>query len=278
MTRKYKSTGDALTWLEQALAFEQKKYKSYPVPHDLAPEFVNAGGWGYIVTGYSLVEQAFKLLLHVRAKEQGSGHSLLPLFDCLPASDKVLLREFYQDIRCSHPSLGEYPFQDVDECLVKLDGQKGKASIEWRYYLIEEELTELPLTCIDYMHEIVFGALKIIQVKQIMDDSVHPNEESEYQHTVRQFLYSQRQWMKRYNIYTDWLGRRMIQPGWNTLDDRIEVYGVHDRQGRTDYVIYQTIGGKKKPPIPMFGHIPEDNKLPVYNMEKRAKQVLETPR
>ena len=278
MTRKYKSPEDAHTWLGQALAFEQKKYKACPVPRDIVPEFVNAGGWGYVVTGYSLLEQAFKFLLHVRKKEQGSGHSLLPLFNCLPESDKKLLREFYQDFRCSHPSLGEYPFPDIDECLVKLDGEEGNASIEWRYYLIEEELTKLPLTCIDYMHEIVFGVLRIIQVGQTMDDSEHPNEESEYQHKVRQFLYSQRQYEERLDKYNSWIDQRMNVSGLDTLGDRIEVYGVHDRQGRTDYVIFQTIGGKKKPPIPMFGHIPEDNKLPVYNMEKRAKQVLETPR
>ena len=67
------------------------------------------------------------------------------------------------------------------------EGDARNASIEWRYYLIEVESTELPLTCIDYMHEIVFGALKIIQVSE------HQNEESEYQDNVRQFLYSQRQ-------------------------------------------------------------------------------------
>ena len=278
MTRKYKSPEDAFTWLDQALKFEQKKFKSCPVPHDLVPEFVNAGGWGYVVTGYSLLEQAFKILLHVRKNEQGNGHSLQPLFKCLPEMDKELLREFYQDFRCSHPCLGEYPFPDIDKCLANLDGKARKSSIAWRYYLIEEEPTELPLTCIDYMHEIVFGALRIIQVRQIMDDSEHPNEESEYQHKVRQFLYSQRQYEERLDKYNAWIDQRMNVSGWDTLGDRIEVYGVHDQQGRTDYVIFQKIGGKKTPPIPMFGHIPEDNKLPVYNMEKRAKQVLETPR
>ena len=251
--------------------FEQKKYKSCPVPHDSVQAFVNAGGWGYVVTGYSLVEQAFKLLLHVREIKPENGHSLLRLFKHLPESDKELLREFYQNFRCSHPSLGEYPLPDIDQCLENLDGKARNTSIVWRYYLIEEEPTELPLTCIDYMHEIVYGALRIIQVSELQ------YEESEYHHKVRQFLYSQRQLNKRVNKYNDLFDQRMKEPGWDTLGDRIEVYGVPDRQGRTDYVIFQTIDGIKKATL-MFGHIPKDNKLPVCNMEKQAKQALETPR
>ena len=277
MTRNYKSPEDAQTCLEQALIFEQKKYQSCPVPHDFGPGVVNAGGWGYVVTGYSLLEQAFKYLLYVRKKEQENGHLLQPLFNRLPELEKDLLRQFYQDFRQSHPSLGEYPFPDIDSCLAKLDGEARNASIEWRYFLIEEESKELPLTCIDYIHEIVFGVLRIIQVGQIMDDSEHPNEESEYQHNVRQFLYSQRQYEERLDKYNSWIDQRMNESGWDTLGDRIEVYGVHDRQGRTDYVIIQTIGGVKTA-SPYIGDIPKDNKLPVYNMENRAKQVLETPR
>ena len=270
MTRKYKSPEDALAWLEQALVFEQNKYKSCPVSRDTAHEFVNAGGWGYVVTGYSLVEQAFKFLLHVRKEKPGGNrHPLLPLFHRLPESDKVLLREFYQDFRCSHPSLGEYPFPNIDECLEQLDGQKGSASIEWRYYLIEEESAELPLTCIDYMHEIVFGALRIIQVRLSMEDNEHPNVENEYQHRVRQYLYSQRQFDKRVKKYNDLIDHRMNEPLWDALGERIETYGVHDRKGRTDFIVFRTIDGVKMA-FPTLGDIPEDNNLPVFDMEKEA--------
>lgn len=259
--RIYKHPSTALGWLNRALEFEKEKNRQCPVLPDLVSEFVNAGGWGYVVAGYTLLEQSLKLLLRLTTQEEKYGHEIAPLFAGLSDPDKFILREYYEDLRLSHPTLGGYRLSTLDEFLEELDGEWGEGWKAWRYYLTERERFSLPHISIDYLHEVVFGVLQIL-------------EEVLHQHSARQSLYSQRRYRERFDKYLGWIGDRMNKPGWAELRDRIEVYGVYDRQGRTDFIIWQTINAEVKG-CPQFGELPDDDNLPVVNMEKEARSALD---
>ncbi len=167
---RFKKLLFSITWLDTALDMEKKKYKKCPVLPDLVPDFVAAQGWGYVITGYFLVEQSLKLLLAVRQKQVPKTHSLSKLFDLLDDQDKLALREFYTDYRETvGGSLGNFPIDNLDEYLIKLDGDENSqgfymGSIDWRYYLIEENYSNsLPLVCVDYLHEICYGSIAIVR-------------------------------------------------------------------------------------------------------------------
>ena len=84
-------------WLDGALKKEKEKYEKSPVTPDMVPGYADAQAWGYIVTAYSLAEQSFKALLHLRGEEVQYGHSLSTLFDSFYDNDKEILREYYTD-------------------------------------------------------------------------------------------------------------------------------------------------------------------------------------
>ena len=75
-------------WLNAALKKEKEKYEKCPVIPDMVQDYVAAQGWGYVVVGYFLVEQAFKALLHVRGKPVSRIHSLSDLFALIGQEDK----------------------------------------------------------------------------------------------------------------------------------------------------------------------------------------------
>lgn len=89
------------TWLDTALKIEREKYEKCPVIPDLLPGHEAAQGWGYVVTGYFLVEESFKALLYVREKHVPKKHSLSTLFDLLDNDDKEIIREYYLDYRAA---------------------------------------------------------------------------------------------------------------------------------------------------------------------------------
>ena len=93
-------------WLDTALEKEKEKYNKCPVILDAVPGHDAAQGWGYVVAGYCLVEQAFKALLHARKGQRvPTKHSLSNLFDLLTDEDKTILREYYSDY---HASIGAH--------------------------------------------------------------------------------------------------------------------------------------------------------------------------
>ena len=63
-------------WLDTALEKEKEKYEKCPVKSDLLPGHEAAQAWGYVVAGYFLVEESFKVLLYLRGKKVPPKHSL----------------------------------------------------------------------------------------------------------------------------------------------------------------------------------------------------------
>ena len=86
-------------WLDTAL--EKEKYEKCPVKSDLLPGHEAAQAWGYVVAGYFLVEESFKVLLYLRGKKVPPKHSLTMLFNLFEPGDKKILREYYSDYRAT---------------------------------------------------------------------------------------------------------------------------------------------------------------------------------
>ena len=106
-----------VAWLDTALKKEKEKYAKCPVIPDMVPGHEVAQGWGYVVTGYFLVEESFKALLHVRGnKKVPKKHSLSFLFKMLEDNDKEVLREYYNYfLSTTGGTIGAFPFKSLDE-------------------------------------------------------------------------------------------------------------------------------------------------------------------
>ena len=248
-------------WLDTALKKEKEKYKKCPVMPDMVPGHEAAQGWGYVVTGYFLVEQSFKALLYLRKKKVPQKHSLSTLFDLFDQGDKTILREYYVDYRASIGGyVGAFPFSSLDDFLLNLDGDKNHrgdhiGSFDWRYFLIEERQSKkMPLVSVDYLHEIVFGCTRIVEYA-----SNGRFEPSRHTHSWRM------QW-KRQGKYTDWLTVRMNSEGWDDLRDRLEILWGPDYRGRYDLYLFRGEGHKSR-----FSEIPDDLELPVVDKRKEVE-------
>ena len=185
-------------WLETALEKECEKYAKCPVVADAVPGHDAAQGWGFVVAGYSLLEQALKAVVRLRGKAAPRTHCLAGLFELVCDTDRDILREYYTDFRESSGGLlARFPFASLDEFLGNLDGDDNKqgrpmGSVDWRYYLIEEMYSEkLPLVSVDYLHEIVFGCVRILQCAE------HPGVDP------RDFCHSRRLREERARNYRD---------------------------------------------------------------------------
>ena len=76
--------------LDTALEKEKEKYRKCPVKLDLVPGHETAQRWGYVVAGYFLVEQSFKVLLYIRGeKDVPKTHSLSNLFKKFDENDRI---------------------------------------------------------------------------------------------------------------------------------------------------------------------------------------------
>ena len=249
------------TWLKTALKKEKEKYKKCPVMPDLIPDYVAAQGWGYVIAGYFLVEESFKVLLHVRGKNVPKRHSLSTLFDLFDPDDKTIIREYYDDYQAAiGGNGGAFPFKSLDDFLANLDGDKNKrgdhvGSFDWRYFLIEEKQSQkMPLVSVDYLHEIVFGCIQTI--KYVNNGSFKP---SQYTHSWRMRL-------ERKRKYNDWLVVRMNSDGWDDLGDRLEILWGPDYRGRCDLYLFRGKGWKD-----YFSEIPDDFELPVVDKRKEIE-------
>ena len=242
------------TWLDAALKKEKEKYEKCPVIPDMVPEYIDAQAWGYVIAGYFLVEESFKALLHVHGKEVPKRHSLSTLFDSMEQNDKTILREYYDDYKATiGGNLGMFRFKSIDDFLVNLDGDKNErgdhiGSFDWRYFLIEEKRSqEMPFVSVDYLHEIVFGCVRIIESAN--NGQFDPSR------------YTRTWWMRRERMrkYDDWLIVRMNSDGWNDLGDRLEILWGPDYRGRYDLCLFRGMGQGNH----LFSKIPDDFELPV---------------
>ena len=167
---KFKTPSRMLMWIDAALKHEKLKYEKAPVKKDLIPEFEMAQGWGFVVAGYSLLEQSFKALLHLRGKEVPVKHSLTDLFERFDDDDSAVLSEYYSDFRATAPGMGEFPFETLKDFIRNLDGDPNKkgtdhiGSFDWRYSPIEEaKSATMPTVSVDYLHEMIYGCKQMFQ-------------------------------------------------------------------------------------------------------------------
>ena len=250
------------TWLEAALKKEKEKYEQCPVMPDMIPGYVDAQAWGYIVVGYFLVEESFKALLHVRGKKVPKKHSLSTLFNLFDQNDKTVLREYYADYQATIGGiLGMFRFKSIDDFLVNLDGDKNErgkhiGSLDWRYFPIEENQSQkMPFVSVDYLHEIVFGCVRIIE-------SAENGLSDPFQHT--------RTWRMRWERmrkYDAWLIVRMNSDGWSDLGDRLEILWGPDYRGRYDLYLFRGMGQRNH----HFSKIPDDFELPIVDKRREIE-------
>lgn len=222
-----------VAWLDTALAKEKEKYEKTPVVPDHVPGHEAAQGWGYVVVGYFLAEEAFKALLHVRRKPAvPTKHSLSILFGLFDDDDKKVLREYYTDYRATiGGARGAFPFESVDDFLANLDGDRRGddhiGSLDWRYFLIEEKKSaKMPLVSVDYLHEIVFGATRIIE-----HAITGRSKPSQYTRTSRMSR-------QRRTKYHKWLNVRVNSSDREQQGDRLEILWGPDYLGRYDLCMF----------------------------------------
>ena len=247
------------TWLDAALEKEQEKYERCPVLPDMVPGHDSAQGWGFVVAGYFLVEQSFKALAHVRGKSVPTKHSLTMLFGLLVDMDQDVLREYYLDFRATiGGDLARFPFATLDEFLSNLDGDpkpRGDdylGSFDWRYFPIENERSsEMPTVSIEYLHEVAYGTIAILERSQ--------GGVSDPRRCTRSFRL---RWARERAV-TDWLHVRMnAEDEWDP-GHKIEKLWGPDYKGRFDYFLFR---GTAEKMIYGFGPIPEQLGLPVIDM------------
>ena len=250
-----------VAWLDTALAKEKEKYKKCPVVPDHVPGHEAAQGWGYVVVGYFLAEEAFKALLHVRGKpDVPKRHSLSTLFDLFDDDDKTVLREYFTDYRATiGGARGAFPFNSLDDFLANLDGDRRGddhiGSLDWRYFLIEEKKSaKMPLVSVDYLHEIVFGATRIIE-----HAVTGRSKPSQYTRTSRMRR-------ERKAKYYNWLNVRVNSDGWEQPGDRLEILWGPDYLDRYDLCLFKGKGCKV-----YFSEMPDDLAVPVVDKRKEIE-------
>ncbi|MDE0692042.1 MAG: hypothetical protein OXI55_07320 [Gammaproteobacteria bacterium] len=247
--------------LNIALDVEREKYVKVPIKRDLVADYEVYQAWGYVVAGYFLLEESLKLLAHLRGADPGRTHALFDLYVLLPSHDKDLLREYYRDYRDESAVEHGAPFRFsmLGDFLMELDGQRHRGrrvgSLDWRYYFIENPRGEiLPYVSIEFMHEVVFGVLRIAEYA------------AEGQYDPSRDTYSWRKRHARVQKQMDWLMVRMNggDKRWEDLEDRVEIAWGPDHRNRCDLYLFKG-GGRGD----YFAEIPRGFDLPV--VDKRAE-------
>ena len=62
--------------LDTALRMEKEKYAKCPVKPDLVAAYEIYQAWGYVICGYFLLEESFKLLIHIHGSTPDAIHTL----------------------------------------------------------------------------------------------------------------------------------------------------------------------------------------------------------
>lgn len=263
-TRTYKSWSLMAHGLKTALELERKKYASHPVMPDLAPDHVNAQGWCYVVAGYFLVEMAFKAILETKGTEPPATHSLSELLKLMENDDQRVLQEYYADYQATIGGrVGAFPIRSLDDFLVNLDGlrnEHGKhvGSFEWRYCLIEVGLgDEMPFVCVDYLHEVVYGCIRIIVYA---GNSRFPPSGSTHSNRLR--------W-DRQRLYDQWLEAQMLSDDWRNSGERWIVLWGPDYRDRFDLLHFADDGYSAH-----FDAWPASSEIPVTDLRREVLQVL----
>ena len=197
----------------------------------------------------------------MRGKAVPRIHSLAGLFELLADTDRDVLREYYTDFRrSSGGSLARFPFASLEEFLGNLDGDDNKqgrpmGSVDWPYYLIEEMYSEkLPLVSVDYLHEVVFGCVRILQSAE------HPGVDP------REFCHSRRLHEKRKQAYADWLEARLRAGGLPSKENQCEIVWGPDYQDRYDLLSFRE--GRI---VSSFSGLPNDRGLLVVDRRDEIK-------
>ena len=239
---------------------EQEKLKKNPVTSDMVPGHETAQAWGFVLAAYFLLEESFKALIYIRGNTQiPRTHSLSTLFEIMNETDRKVLQQYHSDFRSSNSDhLGSFPFEDLRKFLTNLDGDNSNTnahigSFDWRYFLIEEKRSnEMPIISIEYMHEITFGCIRVIEYA--LYGRFNPS----------QYTLSQRMRRRREQTYLDWLSVRMNTSEWKDRDDTLEILWGPDPLGHFDMLLPKR--GQLK-----FGQIPEDHGLPVVDLRYEIK-------
>ena len=168
-TIKHEGSALACTWLVAALEKEHQKYAICPANHsELVDECIALDSWGFVLAGYNLLELSFKLQLHqlnlLHQRLQWT-HSLTLLFNGLPSDKQEILAGYYDDF----PSNGgrnnaSFPFTSIEEFLNNQDGDRLTGSLDWRYFLVEEEQSqEMPQVSIGSLQETIHASNRIVE-------------------------------------------------------------------------------------------------------------------
>ena len=253
----FKKPLEILMWLDAALKHEKLKYEKSPVGRDVMPDYGMAQGWGYVVAGYSLLEQSLKALLHLRGKRVPMKHSLTMLFDLVePPNDRDILREYYTDYKATASGMGAFPFETLDDFLENLDGDANTqgtdriGSFDWRYSPIERAQSRtMPTVSIDYLHEITYGCIQLVQ-------AAHTGKYDPSESTNSWRLHRHRE----LNLYRHWNSVRMISEGRNELGDRLEILWGPDYRGRYDWQVFRGTSASSH-----FSELPERPDVPVVD-------------
>ena len=251
----FKKPIDILAWLDTALEKEKQKYKATPVNRDMIPGHEAAQGWGYVVAGYFLIEQSLKAVLHIRGVDPPKTHPLFVLFEMLPSGDQDVLRAYYNDFRHAAPGMSSFPPVTLDDFLKNLDGERKIGSFDWRYFPIEKRSgASMPLVSIDFMHEIAYGCVQLLQANNRGDNEAN------------RFTYSWRLQGDRWLCFRDWLTVRLNSPGWGQEGDRIEILWGPDYDERYDYLVFE--GSRIRT---FFGRLPDPSETKLSVVDKRSE-------
>ena len=249
------------TWLNTALKKEWQKYSATPVTPDLIPGHEAAQGWGYVVAGYSLIEQGLKAILHLRGqKKPPKTHSLSVLFAELANEDQDVLRAYYSDFRQTFPGMKSFPLATLEDFLVNLDGgrnDQGKfiGSFDWRYFPTEEGSgSPMPLVSVNVMHEVMYGCVQLILSIERGDRHASTS------------TYGWRLHRERSRRHRDWLTVRMNSPGWGEEGERLEILAGPDPSGRSDYIVFE--GGQIRV---FFAPLPKAEAIALPIVDKRPE-------
>lgn len=257
----YKEPRDVWLWLDVALKKERQKYAATPVTPDMIPDHEVAQAWGYVVTGYFLIEQGLKAVLYVRGSNPPQTHTLSTLFGKLPAENQDVLRMYYDDFLHAFPGMNSFPFATFDKFLENLDGgQNGRGHFDWRYCPTEARGgASMPRVSIDVMHEIVYGCVQL--VRSII---IEPNGAADDK--LYKYTYSWRLQSGRSRRYSDWLTVRMNLPGWEQEGDRIEILWGPDYRDRYDYFVFND--GRRRT---FFAPLPKRGEIKMRTIDKRKE-------
>ena len=265
------------TWLKTALEKEIKNYEANPPGTDLSSDCRSAQAWGYVVDGCLLLEIALKNVLAIRGKEVPSDRQLLGLFEILDDVDQQTLRAYYDDYRgvTNHyrppadyhgPSVFhglDRILKTVEEFLSALDVETDHGPFGWRNFAtVAVVKREMPMACIPYMHEIIYGCIGLYGTL-IDPDRAGLN--------LLEDTYSWRQYSKRHEAHTTPWFLPIFYAGEHREDeDRIEILWGPDYQDRYDLMFIEghSIWWQ-------FQKIPSDSTLPHVDKRQELADFLQ---